>query len=113
MNAQETIGKLNEILKANGFSSVGYVSAEEHEDGVGACVGLNFIKNGVWYTAKDAMEECGKMVWLQNGKGENKNLYMTTESIRKVAKHCEKMGRNYQFQIVDFDASVYYGRIYG
>lgn len=48
-------------LKAAGFE-ITRVSAEEHEDGIGACVGVNAIKNGVWYTMIHALREIGERV---------------------------------------------------
>jgi hypothetical protein len=46
-------------LMAAGFKK-NIVSAEEHEDGIGACAGVNFTKNGVWYTPRQALKEIGE-----------------------------------------------------
>jgi hypothetical protein len=36
------------------------VSAEEFEDGVGTCAGVNAMKDGVWYTLREALNEIGE-----------------------------------------------------
>ena len=43
-------------LAAAGFRRV-YVTREEYEDGIGTTVGINYVKNGVWYTPKQAEAE--------------------------------------------------------
>ena len=57
-----TAEQITALAKA-GFQK-DYVSAEEHEDGVGATVGVNFIKNAGtnqcrWYTPREALKEIG------------------------------------------------------
>lgn len=55
---------LHEIAHKNGFE-YREVTAEEHEDGVGTCVGENWVKKNsgkpwpVWYTTPQMLEELG------------------------------------------------------
>jgi len=37
-----------------------YVTEEEHENGVGATVGINAIRDGVWYTLRQALSGIGE-----------------------------------------------------
>jgi len=43
---------------AAGFRLV-VVSEEEREDGVGVCVGNNYIRGGCWYSLEDAIDAIG------------------------------------------------------
>ena len=43
-------------LSAAGFKRV-YVTREEFEDGIGTNPGVNFVKDGVWYTMTQALAE--------------------------------------------------------
>ena len=47
-----------QALKAAGFKAV-KVTAEEFEDGVGSAIGMNYVKDGVWYTERQALKEAG------------------------------------------------------
>lgn len=49
---------LEQIAKENGFKYI-KVDASEFEDGVGACVGDNWVKQAVWYTTNQMIEELG------------------------------------------------------
>lgn len=50
--------KTNQTLIDNGFRAI-RVNADEYEDGVGAGIGINYVKNGVWYTEGQALREIG------------------------------------------------------
>jgi len=44
--------------KQNGFNST-LVSKSEKEDGIGAVIGLNFVKAGIWYTPAEMVKTAG------------------------------------------------------
>lgn len=46
-------------VKAAGFR-IEHVTEEEFEDGVGAIAGINAVKDGAWYTLREALKEIGE-----------------------------------------------------
>lgn len=69
---------LNQLAQANNFKMM-FVSKSEHEDGVGACIGLNFIKDQVFYTLPQFAAELGLIVKVSSGK-------MQASSKREIEK---------------------------
>lgn len=57
---------LTQIAKENGFKMT-KVTAEELEDGIGVIVGENWIKDQVWYTTKEMVENLGLVSQAQSG----------------------------------------------
>lgn len=62
-----------QLAKENGFK-LEFVSGQEHTDGVGATVGMNFTKNDVWYTPKQFADECGFEIKTKSAKLQAKNV---------------------------------------
>ena len=52
------LNNLKKLYAKHGFIYT-FVSEDEHEDGIGAVVGQNFVKNGVFYSSMDAAREIG------------------------------------------------------
>jgi hypothetical protein len=48
-------------VEAAGFT-ITDVTAEELEDGVGVCIGLNAVKDEVFYSLRDALRQLGERV---------------------------------------------------
>ena len=79
-------------ILANGFSLV-KVNEDEADDGIGVCVGNNYIKNGWFYSFIDALHEVGE--WdnymmvvraeCEKGKAESRQHFATKDWSKHVA----------------------------
>ena len=79
-------------ILVNGFSLVN-VNEEEREDGIGVCVGNNYVKGGCFYNFIDALHEVGE--WdnymtvvraeCKKGKAESRQHFATKDWSKHVA----------------------------
>jgi hypothetical protein len=77
---------LVKFVEKTGNFKARYVTAEEHEDGIGACAGQNYTKNGVFYTETEALEEIGLELKVSCGKLQAKNEADARQQAIKAAE---------------------------
>ena len=63
---------LSDLAQANGFKAI-QVSKTEFVDGIGATIGLNFVKNQVFYTTSQMVKELGFEIKNTSGKIKARN----------------------------------------
>lgn len=76
---------LNSLLNSHGFKAT-QVSQSEFEDGIGACAGLNFVKNETFYTPEQAATEAGYELEVTSGKLQAKNQADAIRQAEAIAK---------------------------
>ena len=96
---------LKDFAKKNGFEYE-FVSQEEREDGVGVCVGDNYIKNGIWYTKQQMVSEVGLELKRRTVRSSEKAIIEEMEQVGVIAYQIEKFAKGFRGQPDTYN--VYY-----
>lgn len=97
---------LKDFAKKNGFEYE-FVSQEEREDGVGAVSGDNYVKDGIWYTKHQMVQEIGLELKRRTMYSDSeKALIKQMKQAGVIAYQIEKFARGFHGQPNTYN--VYY-----